>query len=44
VDINPPVADPDQWSVSVSAGLKSADILGESPKVVITIWDVTGSQ
>jgi hypothetical protein len=44
VDINPPVSDPVLWSVSVSAGLKNPNILSDSPKVVITIWDVTGSQ
>jgi len=44
VDIAPPVADPEMWSVSVSAGLRKADVLGDAPKVVITIWDVTGSQ
>jgi len=44
VDIAPPVADPKMWSISVSAGLKKADVLSEGPTLVITIWDVTGSQ
>jgi len=44
VDIAPPVADPEMWSVSVSAGLKEPDVLGNPPPIVIVIWDVTESQ
>jgi hypothetical protein len=44
IDINSPVADPNLWSCSASAGLKSADLLGQSPALVITVWDITGTQ
>jgi hypothetical protein len=41
VDIEAPVADPSIWGVSISAGPKG---LGGQANLVITIWDVTGSQ
>jgi hypothetical protein len=44
VDVVSPVTDPDLWSCSVSAGLKSPDVLGKSPNLVISIWDVTGTK
>jgi hypothetical protein len=40
IDIASPVADPTLWSVSASAGPKG--ILGKSPSLVITVYDVTG--
>jgi len=40
IDLVSPVADPTSWSVSVSAGPKG--ILGKSPVLVITVYDVTG--
>jgi hypothetical protein len=42
INITAPVADPDMWSCSVSSGLKSPDLLAQSPSLVITIWDITG--
>lgn len=44
VDIAPPVSDPDLWGCSVSAAFKSANVLEQSPSLVLTIWDVTGSE
>jgi hypothetical protein len=41
VDIRPPVAKPTSWSFTASAGPES--ILGDNPVLVITLWDVTGS-
>jgi hypothetical protein len=40
VNITPPVANPVSWSVSASAGPQ--DLVGSTPGLVITIWDVTG--
>lgn len=42
VDLAAPVAEPTSWSVSISAAPKN--LLGESPLLVITLYDVTGSQ
>jgi hypothetical protein len=42
LDIIPPMANPSAWSFTVSAVPK--DLLGQPPRLVITIWDVTGSQ
>jgi hypothetical protein len=36
-----PVSNPTSWSCSVSAGPQ--DLLGQPPKLVITIWDETGN-
>ena len=41
VDIEAPVADPSMWGVSISAGPQG---LGGQANLVITVWDVTGSQ
>ncbi len=41
-DIRPPVANPESWSLSASVGPK--DLLGSPPALVITVWDVTGTQ
>jgi hypothetical protein len=40
LDLTPPVANPTEWSVSISASAK--DLVPEPPRLVITIWDVTG--
>jgi hypothetical protein len=40
LDLVPPMANPSEWSFSVSAVPK--DLLGQPPELVITIWDVTG--
>jgi hypothetical protein len=42
VDIVAPVADPTAWSMSASAGPK--DMLGNPVILVITVYDVTGTQ
>jgi hypothetical protein len=42
VDVQPPVANPQSWSLSASVGPK--DLLGSPPGLVITVWDVTGTQ
>jgi hypothetical protein len=41
IPVEAPVADPASWRLSVSAG--PSDLLGQSPALVITIWDVTGT-
>jgi len=41
ISVEAPVADPASWRLSVSAG--PSDLLGQSPALVITIWDVTGT-
>jgi hypothetical protein len=40
LDLTPPVDSPREWSVSISASAK--DLVPEPPRLVITIWDVTG--
>lgn len=40
--IEAPVADPEMWGCAVQASLKEP--LGQTTKVVITVWDVTGVQ
>ncbi|MGD2206633.1 MAG: hypothetical protein PVH17_07630 [Anaerolineae bacterium] len=42
LDIEPPAANPTSWSLSASASPK--DLLGNPPKLVIIVWDVTGSK
>lgn len=42
VNIKAPVSDPSIWGLSVSAGPKGGTL--KSPSLVITVWDVTGSQ
>jgi hypothetical protein len=42
VDLVAPVAQPTSWSVSASASAQN--LLGASPILVITVYDVTGSQ
>jgi hypothetical protein len=42
LDLVPPVANATSWSVSVSAAPR--DLLGQPPRLAITIWDVTGSE
>ncbi|MFC2030237.1 hypothetical protein ACFLWA_05865 [Chloroflexota bacterium] len=42
VDLKPPVPNPTSWSFSASAGPES--ILAANPVLVITLWDVTGSE
>lgn len=44
IEVAPPVADPQMWSLSVSAGFKKVGVLSGTSKLVITILDVTGSQ
>lgn len=41
IGVAPPVADPEMWACSVSASLKEP--LGTATHLVITIWDVTGT-
>jgi hypothetical protein len=41
-ELVPPLANPSSWSVSVSAAPQ--DLLGQPPRLVIKVWDVTGSQ
>ncbi len=40
IEVQPPLENPASWRVSVSAAPK--DLLGQPPKLVVTIWDVTG--
>jgi hypothetical protein len=40
-DVEAPVADPDAWRISISASAQGG--LDQAPGLVITIWDVTGS-
>lgn len=42
LDLNPGIDNPKEWKVSVSAS--PDDLLGDPPNLVITIWDVTGSE
>jgi hypothetical protein len=42
VDIKPPLSNPSSWSLSASVGPE--DLLGDNPVLVITLWDVTGSE
>lgn len=42
IQVEAPVADPGMWACSVSASLKEP--LGTSTNLVITIWDVTGTE
>jgi hypothetical protein len=42
LDLVPPVPNPVSWSLSLSASAK--DLLGQPPRLVITVWDVTGSE
>jgi len=43
VDIVSPVADPDLWGFSVSAAPKSPNVLEKSTSLVLSIWDVMGT-
>jgi hypothetical protein len=40
LDLTPPMVNPSSWSVSVSASPR--DLLGQPPRLAITVWDVTG--
>ncbi len=42
LDLNPGIDNPKEWKVSVSAMPK--DLLGDPPILVMTVWDVTGSE
>ena len=44
VDVVSPIENAGMWSCSVSAGLRSPDLLGALPNLAISIWDVTGSK
>lgn len=41
-DLASPVPNPSAWSISASVG--AADLLGQPLALVITVWDITGSQ
>jgi hypothetical protein len=40
LDLAPPMVNPSSWSVSVSASPR--ELLGQPPRLTITVWDVTG--
>jgi hypothetical protein len=42
IALDPPLANPTSWSCSVSVGPR--DLLGQPPKLVITIWDETANE
>jgi hypothetical protein len=42
LDLSPGIDNPKEWKVSVSAMPK--DLLGDPPILVMTVWDVTGSE
>jgi len=40
LEVKPPLENPVSWSITVSAGPQ--DLLGQPPKLVLTLWDVSG--
>lgn len=40
LEVKSPLENPTSWSISVSAGPQ--DLLSQSPKLILTLWDVSG--